>query len=169
MKNTSFEGRPVWSYYIKPELGCNEGTGFDHCATGNTPEGNPLDCSTFADAKYSVRYHIGATRKLLEEDPRKFSSSTLKRLLHAWQRIWDPVSGIAPSGPRILHDCRQMVKNYATIYEHDGVIVPGLGDRNGRRAATSKGLNAWGGARVKRSTARALPPLHADALTVRYD
>ncbi len=169
MKTTEFEGRSVWSYYIHPELGCNEGTAFDHCATGNTPEGNPGDCSTFRDAKHAVSYHIGVTRKLPEDDPRKFSSSTPKRLLYAWQRIWDPASGVSPPGPRIKHDCRGMVPNYTTIYEHDGTIVPGLGDRNGRRAETSKGLNKWGGARVKKSTARALPPLHADALAVSYE
>ena len=83
MKDKNYCGR-----YIKPELGCNDGTPYEGRLVGNSPELNPLDSSLFADLTHALTLHICLTDQLDKEDARKFSTATPAKIEHAIDRLW---------------------------------------------------------------------------------
>ena len=85
------------------------------------------------------------TVHLPENDNRKFSGSTPLRLLHALKRCWTE----CPSSERIIRDINKIEYALHEIINVRGVIVPGLGNRNGHRAAVKPSVTNHGGARMR--------------------
>lgn len=63
--------------WILPLNELNKGTSFEGHPVGNSSELMPLDCSLFNDVNMYVNYHINITRKLSENDDKKFSMSSI--------------------------------------------------------------------------------------------
>ena len=76
-------------HWVLPEQGLNAGTRFEGRPVGNSPEMMPLDCSLNNDTHEDVRKHIGLTRNLPKNDPRKFSLATPKQGMRAYKRVWN--------------------------------------------------------------------------------
>ena len=95
---------------ILPLNELNKGTSFEGHPVGNSPELMPLHCSLFNDV--SVNYHINITRKLSENDDKKFSMSSIKRGVRAYLRILEPTADPnagCPSSKRICQDCSKWI------------------------------------------------------------
>ena len=146
--------------WVLPLKDLNAGTVYDGRPVGNSPEMMCLDCSLFKDVADAVNRHVSITSKLADDDPRKFMKNTPQRLLHAYLRIVDPVSGVSPTSERIIQDVERCWDNHLwAIFEARGTVVPGLGSRNGHRRAAP---GPRGGTRVKGPPKQG-NPLHADA------
>ncbi len=64
----------------------------------------PLDNTLNKDIHKAVIRHMAATMKLDDDNPRKFSMSTLKRGSLAYLRVSNPIEGVAPTNKRIIQD-----------------------------------------------------------------
>ena len=106
---------------------------------GDLPELMPNNNSLFCDLKVSLDTHVNLTRKMHREDPRKFSKSTPKEISRAIHRLFDPVSGVAPTRARILQDINRIPLAARKIVQYCGGIVPGLADCNGHRRKKVRG------------------------------
>jgi hypothetical protein len=100
---------------------------------GNSPEMMPWDCSLNRDVNIGADRHIVATVDLDETDPKKFSLSTPVRGTHAYLRVLHPETGGIPTSGRIVQDIEKVLPSMKTIHEHEGEVVEGLGDRQGKR------------------------------------
>lgn len=127
---------------------------------GNSPEFMPLDCSLNKDVHESVNRHVAATCHLPETDPKRFSLSTPKRGDLAYFRV---LQG-APTRERIIQDCERFIINLKAVEQAQGVVVRGLGNRQGRRRQEDCPASNWGGKRQKRPSGEyRLTWLHEDA------
>ena len=147
MRNTNFDGKPIYERWFIPKNDLNIGTRFHERPVGNSPEFMPLDNSLIADLRHSHQHHCAITAHLPDDDVRKHSLSTPKMIERGIRRIWDNDEG-PPTSDRIVHDVIQTINAFHIVYEAKGNIVPGLCDRNGhRRKAGQRGT--WGGKRQK--------------------
>ena len=138
--------------WILPLNGLNHGMPFSGHPIGNSPELMPLDCSLFADLNTCVQYHIMITQIFPENDIRKFNIYTMKRGAHAYLSILEPSEDLAVGSPpasRICEDVRKWVINLRTIYDAEGIMVKGLGDRNGKRQVDLEKVGGRGGKCIK--------------------
>lgn len=152
-------------HWVLPVNGLNDDLkGYSLRPVGNSPEMMPLDCSLFADLKNAVTRHISVTANLRKDEPRKFSITTPKRAYHSFMRVLDPTLGINSRGelvrkypnqsafgtPSRVRICEDINKCYGKrkngkpnhlfrIRDALGVVVPGIGNRNGRRKTQSNG------------------------------
>ena len=82
---------------------------------------------------------------------KKFSISTITRGVYAYLRLLAPTTspntGSPPSG-RIVEDINAWVDNLSQIYRADGIMIIGIGNRNGVRSM-SNGLSNRGGKRIR--------------------
>jgi hypothetical protein len=160
------EKRGILRHWILPQLGLNGGTAFAGRPVGNTPEGMPWDCVLNNCLIISVMYHVSVTAHLADTDPRKFKLKTPGDITSAYQRVL--AAGI-PSSSRIETDVLKVLRSARMIIKARGALVPGLGNRMGRRARMGQlsGINRgnWGGARTKGSgeTLSVLKALAPDA------
>jgi hypothetical protein len=117
---------------------------------GNSPEMMPWDCSLNKDLKDAVMRHVCYTCHLPEDDERKFSLSTPRRGSWAFRRILEDEEG-TPSSERILQDVAKVFESMEKIREAKGALIPGIGDRKGRRALQQHAskINSRGGKRVR--------------------
>ena len=100
------------------------------------------------------------------DNPKKFARDTPSRLSESYFRVWrGDGRSAAPSDARIAQDCKKFVSSCWAIFKAAGVVVQGLGDRNGQRAVISREgrKDARGGARLKGEYAEG-PWTHEDAL-----
>ena len=136
-----------YDHWIRPQLGLNAGTTYADRMTGDSPELNPLDTMGFADLHRSVNKHVTLTKKLEEDDERKFSLATINGVSSAYVRVWDPsfgpYKGRLPSRC-ICEDTNEVMNSMETIRQAKGVRVKGLGDRNGVRKNVT-GVGRGGG------------------------
>ena len=109
---------------------------------GNRPESQPLDTSLFSHLNSAVNYHVILTKDYNDEE-KKFSLATPNEIVHAYKRVWK----VAPKQSTIEKDIRKVLVSYAAVTASLGSIVPGLGDRNGRRQGAPR---PRGGARVRK-------------------
>ena len=96
-----------------------------------------------------------------EEDKRKFSYSTPKRVSSAYHRILDPVTGVAPTSDRMLHDIDLVFLSMKKIHDDKGVKDLTLAKRSGHRWEPSK-EERRGGKRTKKQWVDFV--LHRDAV-----
>jgi hypothetical protein len=102
------------------------------------------------------------TNALAPDDPKKFSSATPRHLEDAYLRL---LAGGVPTSDRIVSDIAKcMGPNLDRIIEAKGVVVQGLGNRNGLRYE-AMGSN-HGGRRVARHDFE-VPYTHDDAAEAR--
>jgi len=157
--------RDIYKHWLLPEKGLNSSSArYKDRPIGNSPEVMPWDCALNKDIKDQIKRHVAFTSGLLDTDVRKFSKATPSKIDSAISRLFDPslpVGAGVPSSRRIIQDVsRCMGTNLLGIIEAGGVVVQGLGDRNGRRR---RRLGKRGGLRV-RSESYAVGWLHDDAL-----
>ena len=100
---------------------------------GDCPELMPLDNSLFRDLRCSFDEHVTLTSMAPRTEPRRFSKATPKLIGSVIERLWDPVTGVAPRPNRIVQDILRLKENIMIIVEADGAVVPGVCDRNGHR------------------------------------
>lgn len=129
------EEKGILKHWILPEQGLYEDEkdlrAYYGRPVGNSPEFMPLDCSLNNDIHKSVNKHCAATCHIRDDDgdPRKFSISTPKRGDRAYFRVLEG----CPSSERIVRDCKKVVEHLKKVQEKEGIIIPGLGNRPGRR------------------------------------
>jgi len=163
--------------WLLPQHGCNDGTAYANRPVGDTPEVMPWDCHLNKDVDDFVAYHVAVTHHLpstgfdddgnpdpngKEPDPRKFSRATPKQQTHAYLRVLETVT---PLPARLIEDRDNCWgRHLRQIWDVRGVRVPGIGNRNGRRAVESvdRETERRGGHRVK-GAAEAARPLHPQA------
>lgn len=154
------------SHWMLPQLGLNGGTSFGGRPVGNTPKGMPWDCVLNNCLIIAVMNHVSATAHLANSDPRMFKLKTPSDITSAYQRVL--AAGI-PSSSSIETDVLKVIRSARSTIKARGALVPGLGNRLGRRATMGQlsGINRgnWGGARTKGSgeTLSSLKTLHPDA------
>ena len=56
----------------------------------------------------------------------------------------------APTGKNIIIDVCQVIQSMITIVKHEGIIVPGLGNRPGKRHPNHRNLSKRGGSRRRK-------------------
>jgi len=146
--NRHTDGRFYMEMWVKPEQGLNAGTRYERYPPGNSPELMPLDAS-------AVDLHVTFTRHLKEGDPgyeERFSRSTPALQSSAYLRLLDPDLGVeagTPLGSRICQDIEKFIPALEAIRDARGIVIPGLGTRNGHRAAANNGKAQRGGKREK--------------------
>lgn len=122
--------------------------------------------------------HVSYASHLKTGDPLKFDRSTPVRQLDACLRVLDvklgPDEGALTSA-RVIQDVKKcMQRHLLQIYEANGCAVPGIGNRNGKRALVVSGDMAgvsnadenWGGFREKGASPSA-KWVHKDAVAAR--
>ncbi len=126
---------------VRPDAGLNAGTVYAARPVGNSPELMCWDCSLNKDVNDALKRHVAYTTVLDKHDARKFSKATPKSIESALTRIMDPALGPGagvPSGRRIVQDIKKsMGPNLLAVIATCGAVVPGAGDRNGRRRIPS--------------------------------
>ena len=143
-----------YKHWILPQLDLmNDGTGelksYANRPVGNSPEIMPLDCSLNAQLHRAVRQHIELTQIYTKEEHKalKFSMATPIAGVSAYHRVWS----IHPTASNIKKDILKVFVSARTIFEKKGCIVPGLGNRPGRRHVSNGGggHSNWGGRRTR--------------------
>jgi len=125
----------------------------------------PLDTSLFNDLDEGVERHIICTSRLLPDNPLKFSLSTPDRASSAFRRCWQG----CPSSNRIKEDISKLTHHMQVIVDHQGCVVPGLGN-SGRRYCTGGPTSSnWGGKRRRSQLPTSEHWIHPDAISCRYD
>jgi hypothetical protein len=66
---------------------------------------------------------MAATMRLDDDDPRKFSMSTLKRGSSAYLRVNDPIDGIASTSERIIQDINRVFDSMVLIHAKKGCVI----------------------------------------------
>lgn len=157
-----------YDHWVLPKLGLNEGTVFANRPVGNSPEMMPWDCSLNKDVDDLFIQHKAWTNSLPESNPKRFSKSTPARQDHGYLRLLDPIHGPlggTPTSKRIIQDVEKCMGNHLLkIIAAKGAIVPGLGNRNGRRRVD--GIVKRGGKRSK-GAYRPVSWVHPDAVEAR--
>ena len=125
------ENTSVYKRFINPVHRLNDmyGSRWAGRLVGNSPEVMPLDTSLFQDVKEAVRKHVAMSltiRKPGIKDNRLFLTSTPKEAWHAYSRVFDPLSGVAPTPKRIVQDIYRVKDAWWGIFKAEGVYVPGL-------------------------------------------
>ena len=118
---------------------------------GNSPELMPWDCSLNKDLMDALAWHCLLTSHLEEDDDWKFSITTPKRGAESLKKV---IQAGNPNGTRIGIDVFKVFGALETIVKHKGIVVPGLGDRKGRRHQKAidgvwDDVRNWGGRRYK--------------------
>ena len=156
---------------ILPEMELNdEFVYFKGKPVGNSPEMMPLDNCLNKDIHESVSRHVLMSRasggSLNKDDVRFFSLATPKNAAHAYRRIWDPTTGVAPPSKRIIQDINKVQDAMVQIHKQKGAFVPNLAQRPGDRHIINQlKSEIWGGKRTKMETLKlfaAMENLHAD-------
>ena len=112
-------------HWILPEARCNYRTRYATHPSRNISECISLDCNLFKDWKDGVDYYIFLTSYLPDDNSKKFSLSTPKRLLSAIVRVQEGI----PVSKQIIQDIKQMAyKNIPIIIYYEGIITPSLGN-----------------------------------------
>ena len=76
---------------------------------GDHPENMPWDNNLNQDVHLCVNTQVMYTTDYDEEDERKFSLSTPKRVSYAYRRVLHPRTGVAPSSARIIQDVNKVL------------------------------------------------------------
>ncbi|KAL7554754.1 hypothetical protein ACHAWF_018297 [Thalassiosira exigua] len=151
------------SYYDKwvlPVLSLNDKyKKFKGRPIGNSPEMMPLDNCLNKDWHESVARHAimsqSAARsagidKRSVEGRKLFSIATPAEAVKAYERIWDPETGVAPRPSRIVDDIKKVVDAMKQIHKQKGAFVPDLAQRPGNRHIVNEMKSKIaGGARTK--------------------
>ena len=158
-----------WKHWLVTRAGCNDlikrkdgktSTDYGERVPGNNPEGNGWDSHLNNDVKDILNLHVAMTAHEPDEE-KQFSRATPKRQTWALLRC---LQGLPHR--RIKEDMeRSKGPTIDTIRKAGGVIVPELGDRQGRRgdvARQSGGGGGHGGHREK-GAAPSTKWLHPDA------
>ncbi len=139
--------------WIKPELGICEGMdNYEFSFVGNQPEKMPLDNSLNQDVHEARRRHCVMSKALCNDgDPRLFSIATPRVGSSTCARIFDPITGVAPSSKRIVEDVHGVFNSCLKIHNAKGVFVDRLANCTGHRKKGGRnGKGTWGGVRVKK-------------------
>eukprot|EP00937_MAST-01D_sp_MAST-1D-sp2_P007113 g7113.t1 len=147
------EEKGILKHWWLPMEGLNDWSKeYKNRPVGNSPEMMLLGTSLNKDVHDSVSYHAALTDKLAIDNPKKFARDTPSRLVKSYMRVWRGGGrGAAPAAARISQGCKKFVSSCWAIFKVKGVVVQGLGDRNGNRAVEGrKGRkDARGGLQVK--------------------
>ena len=95
--------------------------------------------------------------------------STPKRGSSAYNRIFDPDTGVAPSSSRILHDIYLVPEAIKEIVRQHGIVIEDLNNRQGRRREAGGRSSKHGGKRTRLQAPNDYaygrrPEVHVDAL-----
>ena len=114
----------------------------------------PLDNTLNKDTKESVARAVVISKALCSDagDARVFAMTTPKEGSRAYNRIFDPVTGVAPTPSRIVEDIDRVFASKRVVFKARGAHVPGLANRSGHRKPPGRtGRNPWGGKRQKKA------------------
>jgi hypothetical protein len=146
--------------WLLPLIGLIKGTVDENRPIGDSLEMMPLDNSLFEDLHAEVCRHAAQTVLLPLEDPEKFSLANPKEVARAYLRLWDhmlPTNEGCPCSSRIVEDCTKFVSNIRVIYDAKGIMVSGVGNRNGHCRDTAAGTGKIMEANEKRNHPRNTP------------
>ena len=107
------------------------GTPYHERCVDNSPGFMPLDNSLNFDLTLSHRYYCAISSHLPDNDPRKHTLATPKRITEGI-KIWEYLIG-APSTKRVFQDVHRAFDAFQIIYEADRNIIRGPANKNGRR------------------------------------
>ena len=105
----------------------------------------PWDSHLNQDIHSTHDQHVALTRHLPDNDPRKFSGSTPKRISESYHRLIEIFSSL----PQIEQDCNRILDPFEAVKEARGCMVTKYGQRSGRRGGVSCGDTKRGGKREK--------------------
>ena len=130
MKSTHFNDKSAHEKWLIPQNYLNVGTPYYERCVGNSPKFMPLDNSLNYGLKLSHVYHCAVTSHLPDNDRRKHTLATPKRIVE--NKKWEYLIG-APNPERIVQDVHRAFDAFKIIYEAGGNIVRELANRNGHR------------------------------------
>ena len=117
------EQKGAFNHWILPEASLNADAPYSTHPPGHSLEATLLDCTLFKDLDDGLYQHILCTHNLSDEDPKKFSSSTPKRLLSSLVHTWDS----CPSSNRIAQGVAKcLLASLGETRKYGGVVVPEL-------------------------------------------
>jgi hypothetical protein len=151
------ETKMVYDRWIRPLFNLNDHLGcFKGRPPGDSAEFMPLDNSLNQDVHNAVKKHCLLSMTIHDpnnpHDDRLFSMATPKEAARCYERICDPVTGVAPSSKRILEDVKRVINAFHVVFKHEGAYVEGLaGGRvaGKRHHATTRAIKPRGGRRVR--------------------
>ena len=114
----------------------------------------PLDNCLNRDIDGSFSRHVLVSRasggSLNKDDARFFPLATPKNAAHAYRRIWDPTTGVAPPSKRIIQDINKVQDAMVQIHRQKGAFVPNLVQRPGDHHIINQlKSEIWGGKRTE--------------------
>ena len=126
---------------------------------GNSPEFMPWDAHLNQDVHSSVDFHSVLTKHLADEDPRKFDTSTPKKMSAAYRRILcSDETGVSPPSRRIIQDVSRVPMAFREVMWADGCLIAEQNMRQGRRFERLDTSSNWGGKRKKKGQHEYIPP-----------
>ena len=134
------EEKGILKHWWLPKEGVNDWSKeYKNRPACNSPEMMPLGTSLNRGVHAAASRHAALTDKMDADNPKKFARDTPSRLSESYFRVWrGDGRGAAPSDARIAQDCKKFVPSCWAIFKAAGVVVQGLGDRNGQRAVISR-------------------------------
>ena len=140
--------------WILPINGYNDGTMYANRPVGDSPEMMPLDSSLFEYLHAGVHHHVSITSLLENDNLQKFSLAISKQISHCYTHLFKPAHGTdtgIPTSKRIIQDFKKFVSSCLTIQKAQGVVVLGLGSRNGHQKENVQGqMNNHGGRHMQK-------------------
>jgi len=119
---------------------------------GNSPEYMPLDTHLNQDIHASHDHHVVLTHDAPDDNIKKFSGSTPKRLTSSYIRLTHPETGVVPISNRIMEDINRVLLSMERVRQARGCLID-ENCRNGRRHEKNEEVttisNNWGGKRNK--------------------
>ena len=145
--------KDIINHWVLPQKDINKRTKFSNRPVDNSLEVMPMDSNLNKDLHEGVNWLCCITNRPDNTDQRKFSKTVPKRMLSAYARAWDTslLPEGYPSAKRIVQDVDCVVDEaYLRIFEAQGIVVPHLGTRRGRRNDRSIGQLPRGGKMIKK-------------------
>ena len=170
------DGRTWRDLFILPEAGLNDGLQYyRNRLPGNSPDLMNWDNSLNKDVIDVIDWHVIATTTLDDNNNRKFSLATPKTIQKAVFRLMNPNSDVGvlvPTNRRIIQDTNKVMFALKAIVEAEGIVVPGLSHRTGKRGQLDENRSQKrGGSRVYSYKQRGMYSrvLHGDAASARRE
>jgi len=144
------EEENILDVWFRPELGLYEDdpdlTRYYGRVVGNSPELMPLDKRLNKDTHEAANQHYILTNDMNKDNPKRFGLETPNQVSSTYERIWDPITGVAPTPNRIAQDIERVFTDaIPRIIQGRGMCLDDNCQKGKRFAKRGTHNSKWGG------------------------